>query len=430
MSDVTTPFYPLCDNRLEPEEVEAMVTLLRSGAQLSMGPQTKLFEQEMQAFLQLDAATCPVPVFVNSGSSANLLAVVAACHPERVGRRWRRGDYILVPALCWSTTVTPLLLMGLVPLLVDVVPETLQMCLRHAAALIERYTSREGCRVAGIMLVHVLGGCMNMHELMTMVERHDLLLIEDACEAMGNSFAGRRLGTWGHFGTFSTFYSHHMTSVEGGFVVARGHADAQCLVRMRAHGWTRNMDPEAAAAIHDKHAVKMDPRFCFVDMGFNVRPTDLCATLGRAQLRRLDAMNACRKANFAAFQDCLSARGHGIATMELPWPADVAPLALPLLFSEFSEFGVDSLDEVRAALTAAGIEHRPIISGNFAHQPIMQAAAAWVDCGDAFVEVPDSEHFGANKVHHHGLYIGLHGRPVDYGTVLRIVDCLVGCLPC
>jgi CDP-4-dehydro-6-deoxyglucose reductase, E1 len=411
--------YPLCDNRLEPEDAEAMIGLIRSGAQLSMGPQTKLFEQEMGAFLQLGGgrAAAPLPVFVNSGSSANLLAVVAACHPDRVGRRWRRGDCILVPSLCWSTTVTPLLLMGLVPLLVDVEPDTLQMSLEHAAALIAQH----GTRVSGIMLVHVLGGCVNMHELMALVEDHELVLIEDACEAMGNSFGGRRLGTWGHFGTFSTFYSHHMTSVEGGFVIARTDADAQCVIRMRAHGWTRNMDPDAAAAIHAPHRGDLpDTRFLFVDMGFNVRPTDICAALGRAQLRRLEAMNACRKANFAAFQECLRASGTDITTMTVIEGADVAPLALPLVFSHDAD-----MEAIRDALTAAGIEHRPVISGNFARQPIMQCAADWIDCEDSFAEVPLSDHVNVDHVHYNGLYIGLHGRLLEPATVAQVVQRIV-----
>jgi CDP-6-deoxy-D-xylo-4-hexulose-3-dehydrase len=172
---VTTGF-PLCDNKLGWEERGRAAELLLSGRQLSMGPETALLEAEFAAYM-----ACPRALFVNSGSSANQLAVVAAIHPLRK-TRLLHGDKVLVPALCWSTTVSPLVFQGLVPVFVDVCPRTLQMDTRHAAKL----------------LVHVMGGCPDMDEVLALVDAYNLVFIEDACEAMGNTF--RRKG-WVHSAT-------------------------------------------------------------------------------------------------------------------------------------------------------------------------------------------------------------------------------------
>lgn len=375
--------FPLCNNNLPDGDIEAAVSLLRSGRQLSMGPETAAFEAEFAAFMGV-----PDSLFVNSGSSANLLAVVAAMHPDRPkGRRLARGDAVGVPALCWSTTVAPLITQGLVPVFLDVCPDTLQVSLEDLTA--------KAPTLRGLMMVHVLGSCPDMDALMSIVDMHNIVLIEDSCEAMGNTWKGRRLGTFGDFGTFSSFYSHHMTSIEGGFVVANGADDRLRLRGMRAHGWTRHLPDDAKAAFHAA-SPDIDPKFLFVDVGFNMRPLDVCAVIGRRQLARLEDANAARRANYEAVFAGLAGKVEGLHVPAPPSDATVAFLALPILFPPGTDVAA-----TQSALGAMGVETRPVISGNFLRQPMM---SRWgLDCGDP-ASLP-----GAEAVHHRGIYIGLHG---------------------
>jgi CDP-6-deoxy-D-xylo-4-hexulose-3-dehydrase len=374
--------FPLCCNNLPKEDLDVAIELMRSGDQLSMGPETAAFEKEFAAFMGVEES-----LFVNSGSSANLLAVVAAMHPDRpVGKRLCRGDRVGVPALCWSTTVAPLVTQGLTPVFVDVDPLTLQISLDHLES--------KAKDLKGLMTVHVLGSCPDMDRLMAIVKDHSLVLIEDSCEAMGNKWKGRRLGTFGDFGTFSTFYSHHMTSIEGGFVLANDPGDRLRLRGMRAHGWIRHLPSDVRETYAESHK-DIDPRFLFVDVGFNMRPLDLCAAIGRCQLRRLEETNGFRRANYEAIYNGLNGR-KGIRLPSPPGEAEVAYLALPLLFPP----GVD-LKRVQTALEETGVETRPIISGNFLRQPMMKR---WG------VETENPATFeGAEAIHRHGIYVGLHG---------------------
>lgn len=384
MSTASDTLFPLCDNKLAWEERGRAAELLLSGKQLSMGPECFALEHEFAAAVGASSA-----LFVNSGSSANMLAVVAACHPSRP-KRLARGDKMLVPALCWSTTVAPLVFMGLQPVLVDVSPQTLQMDVDHARALVQ---SDPGIR--GLMLVHVMGGCPDMNAIMQLVTDHDLVFIEDACEAMGNSFSGKALGTWADFGTFSTFYSHHMTSVEGGFLVVRDDHDARRCVMLREHGWIRRL-PASEQARHVAAEPSVDPRFLFADLGFNFRPTDITAVIGRVQLRKLPQFNAARKSNFLQMKKALAS----VDDVRLPtmvWGADVAYLALVLLYDGDGDFTV-----FKNVLEHAGVETRPVISGNFARQPCLHL---WG------VPQPEATAYpGAEAVHWKALYVGLHGR--------------------
>lgn len=378
--------FPLCDNKLGWEERGRAAELLLSGRQLSMGPETALLEAEFAAYM-----SCTQALFVNSGSSANQLAVVAACHPLR-RVRLSRGDRVLVPALCWSTTVSPLVLQGLVPVFVDVSPSTLQMDLGHAAGLLEGDD-----RIRGLMLVHVMGGCPDMEQVMGLVHKHGLVFIEDACEAMGNTFHGKRLGTFGDFGTFSTFYSHHMTSVEGGFLVVRDPEDATRCVMLREHGWVRRLPRDQQATHADRHPT-LDRRYLFADMGYNFRPTDITAVVGRVQLPKLDGFNACRRSNFERMQCRLAGAVAGIELPGVVPGAEVAFLALVLTVTDPRVL----IDTFKQALEDQGVETRPVISGNFVRQPCL---ATWGVPHQAPETLP-----GAELVHHRSVYVGLHGQ--------------------
>lgn len=386
---ITPQIFPLCDDNLLKSDTDAAVALIQSGRKLSMGKQTELLENEYGKFIKSHQN----PVFVNSGSSANLLAIVAAMHPNRC-TRWKRGDKIAVTALCWSTTISPLLTQGLVPVFIDVDPETLQidLCDLEKKAI-------EHNDIRGIMLVHVLGSCPDMSRLMEIVHTNNWIFIEDTCEAMGNEWMGQKLGTFGDFGTFSTFYSHHMTSVEGGFILSKSESDYVNLVTMRAHGWTRNLPDKNRLELEESHK-DLDPRFLFVNIGFNVRPLDICAAIGREQLKRIDEMNNIRKANMEAIRKFID----NDPRVRIPTHnehASIAWLGIPIAYDLENGGRNITITEIQKKLEAKGVETRPIISGNFLRQPVI---SLYMDEVPLPHILPGTEH-----VHSHMVYIGLHG---------------------
>jgi len=387
--------FPLCDDRLAVEDRMAAIELLATDAKLSMGPLVEKLEQKFAQFS--DAGTC---VFVNSGSSANLLMMNAL----RFHYKLEVGSKIFLPAVCWSTSVWPIVQLGFVPVFVDVDTETLQLDLRDLEKKAEAHPDARA-----VLTVHVLGGCCDMHQLVALCAKHNLLLCEDACEVMGNKFDGVALGTWGELGSFSTYYSHHMCTIEGGFVAARDASLRNVLVSMRAHGWTRGTALKVDAA-------NIDPRFLFVTPGFNLRNTELAAAIGLRQLQRLPEMNRSRVANMRALRLRLQALQQDAVLVSVPddppSAAPVAWLSVPLLTAS----NVDTA-KMKSLLAEMQVESRPIISGNFLRQPGMAPVDGLKQRAEDF---PGAEH-----VHFHGLYVGLSVAPWSPGAVEQLCARLV-----
>ena len=269
---------PLTVNGFGPDEVnEAIDSLL--DLRTTMGRKVVRFEKAWTRY-QRSAGS----IMVNSGSSANLVAVAALLDPTGP-RLLRPGDEVIVPAVTWSTTIFPLQQLGLVPVLVDVDPETLNLAPEGVEAAITRKTR-------GIVPVHLLGNPCAMPEIMALARRRRLAVIEDCCEAHGARVGARLVGSFGDLGTFSFFFSHHITTMEGGMITARSRSLLPILVSQRAHGWVRGRPDEAA--LRRRHA-DIDPRFLFVTTGFNVRPTELNAAFGLHQLPRLESFIAARR---------------------------------------------------------------------------------------------------------------------------------------
>jgi CDP-6-deoxy-D-xylo-4-hexulose-3-dehydrase len=345
----------------------------------------------------------PFAVMVNSGSSANLLAVACAANPLRA-RHLRRDDEVLVPAVCWSTSVWPIVQAGLTPVFVDVDPRTLNIS-------IDDVRRKLTPRTRAIMVVHVLGNACDMQAIRTLAEERDLVVIEDACESLGTVSHGRSAGTHGDFGTYSFYYSHHMTTGEGGMVVCRTPEDQDLLRCLRAHGWSRHLSNRAEI---DAEYPDIDSRFVFVNLGYNVRPLDIQGAIGLVQLERLPRMNEARNDNRVRMVEAL--RGHPrwrgqFQIAEAERECTPAWFGLAMLLT-----GDRPLREFLDALTARGVENRPIISGNFCRQP------AWQRLGYAI----DPRSFpGAEAVHHRGFFIGVQSRPLSDARIAALADRLL-----
>ena len=256
--------FPLVDSSYDNQEIISCMATLLSG-QLTMSTRVREFETSFARY-----CGAPYAVMVNSGSSANLLAFSALTNPLRA-RHLQPGDKVAVPAVCWSTSLWPIIQTGLIPVLVDADPMTLNLLIPSLRSALQRH------ELKAVMMVHILGNSTHMKELLDLVATHQLQLVEDTCESLGSRYDGRVLGTLGEFGTFSFYFSHHMTTIEGGMVLAKTEADYDLLKCLRAHGWSREQSNRSALESANGH---IDPRFLFVNVGYNLRPMEIQAAFG------------------------------------------------------------------------------------------------------------------------------------------------------
>lgn len=369
--------FPLAVNTWGPEENDAIRAVLDSG-RITMGERVRTFEG---AFA--DRFGSRHAVFVNSGSSANLLLVAALA--MRGERPLQRGDQVIVPAVSWATTYYPWAQYGVELRFVDVDPATFNL----DADQVERAITD---RTRAVMAVNLLGAPCDFTHLSSLCAAHDLVLVEDNCESMGATVDGRETGTFGAMGSFSTFFSHHISTGEGGVVVTDDDELRDLLVSLRAHGWTRDLgDSNHVIAKTD------DPfyeSFRFVLPGYNLRPTEFAAAAGIEQLKKFDGFLAGRRANAERF---------------VPLFADLPGARAQQHGSGSSWFGfafvLDDPSRRGAVVTALrenGVEVRPIVAGNFLENPVIERLPH-----SAVGDMPV-----ARALHAGGFFVGNHHFPI------------------
>ncbi|MGK9148843.1 DegT/DnrJ/EryC1/StrS family aminotransferase [Plantibacter flavus] len=388
MTDIFDSGFPLATSSWDEAEYAAIQRVVDSG-RFTMGPLVAQFERDFA-----EAFGAGFGVMVNSGSSANLIAIAAAVLDDRVDLA--AGDEVLVPAVSWATTYYPLQQYGLVPSFVDIDVDTLNMDLALAEAAITP-------RTKAIFAVNLLGNPNDFAALTALAERHGLLLIEDNCESLGAKDDGRFAGTVGSMGTFSAFFSHHISTMEGGMILTDDEATAQMLISLRAHGWTRGLP--AKNAVHDKSGDDWDDLFRFVLPGYNVRPIEMSGAIGIEQIKKVPALIAGRRENAAYWTEKF---------------ADLDTVRIQREQGESSWFGFSLVlegslagrrKELVRAFAEAGVESRPIVAGNFTKNPVMKYLDARVPA-----ELP-----AADKIHEDGLFVGNHHFPVHAG-IDRVYD--------
>ncbi len=379
------PAYPLATTTWDDAEYAAIARVTESG-RFTMGPLVKEFEAAFAAHFGARFG-----VMVNSGSSANLIAIAAAVLDPRIDLS--RGDEVLVPAVSWPTTYYPLTQYGLRPRFVDIDVDTLNMDLD----LLEQSI---GPRTKAVFAVNLLGNPNDFVRLRAIAERHGLVLLEDNCESLGAVSGGISAGTAGLAGTFSSFFSHHIATMEGGVIVTDDEQLYQEMISLRSHGWTRDLPDQNH--VHDKTGNAWDDLFRFVLPGYNVRPLEMEGALGIEQLKKVPALISGRRENARYFTE----RFAGIESVRLQRET-----------GESSWFGFSLVLEnalagrradLVAAFAEAGIESRPIVAGNFTRNPVMAHL-------DAIV--PDALP-AADKIHEDGLFVGNHHYPVTDGIDL------------
>ena len=382
--------YPLASDTFAIDDLISGIKVMISG-RLTMSEITKKFEKEFARYVGSKYA-----LMVNSGSSANLLAFFCLVNPK-AKQKLKRGDECLIPSLCWSTSLWPILQSGLKPKFVDVDVKTLNMNLKDLKKKISKKTK-------AIMAVHILGNSTNMTELIKISKNKNLQIIEDTCESLGSKFKNKSLGTFGRFGTFSFYVSHQITSGEGGMIVCNDKKDYEILHSLRAHGWDRGLNK------------KNNKNFNFINSGFNLRPMDITASIALNQLRKLNKFKKNRSFN----RDVIIKK----LLRSKTW-SDQFQFIDPVKYLKPSWFGLPILLKGRYIKTKKNflnflnknkIETRPIISGNFLNQPSIKLYK---------LNKKNEKFKSAQEIEDRGFFIGLPTEKISLDKLNYLTDKLL-----
>lgn len=380
--------FKLCDDPWGKEEVQAINKVIDSNM-YTMGANVK--EYERQFALKFGSKYA---VMVSSGSTANLLAIATLVYSKRLPR----GAEVIVPAVSWSTTYAPLEQFGMKLVFVDIDKNTLNIDLECLKKAITEQTKM-------IFLVNLLGNSNSFDEIFQMASEKNIIVIEDNCESLGAKYKNKYLGTYGLLGTYSTFYSHHMCTMEGGVVVTDDKELYEFMLAIRAHGWTRNL-PEDSSIYKRKN----DPfyeSFNFIVPGFNLRPLEMEGAIGIEQLKKIDSMIVQRRKNAEYFSKRI---------------AQFKNIRIQKEVGESSWFGFAIVlegelrgkrDLIVDSLRKANIECRPIVAGNFTRNKVIE----YFDYSIPF------KLENADDIHFNGFFIGNHSKN-NYAEIDYFVDIL------
>lgn len=347
--DPENPVVRLHEPTCNGDEIFAAVDTMLS-TYTTMGKKVRAFENQYASYTHSQHA-----VMSNSGSSANLLAVAALANPF-TRDHLRPGDEVIVPALSWSTTIWPLIQHQLVPVIVDCDINDFNLDLAKLESAI-------GPKTRAIKLVHVYGNPCNMDAIMALAKKHNLFVIEDCCEAMGAFYDGKSVGSFGLVGNFSFFFSHHISTMEGGISVTNDFDFTETMRILRAHGWSREADE------HQKYVnmyPDIDPRFIFINVGYNLRPTEVNAAMGQYQLPKLDGLIEKRRETAKFYQERLAKYSDFFHFQQETPKGKHVWFGFPIILKDNAPF---SVKEITQYMQQRRIETRPIIAGNMARHP-------------------------------------------------------------
>ena len=341
--------YSLATSSWGDEEIEAIQKVIK-GDSYTMGKNVKDCEDALSLYIDRKYS-----VMVNSGSAANLLAIAALFYTKNP--KLKKGDEVIVPAVSWSTTYYPLQQFGLKLKFVDIDLHTLNYNLEDLQTAITDKTKL-------LMIVNLLGNPNDFNKIKEIIEEKNIIMVEDNCESLGAEFAGRQTGTFGLLGTFSSFFSHHISTMEGGFVTTDDEELYHILLSLRAHGWTRDLPKKNM--ISDKSDDWFEESFRFVLPGFNVRPLEMSGAIGIEQIKKLKKFIEQRRANAKLFIELFK---------------DHPDFLIQKDSGKSSWFGFSLIIKpesglkrkaVLKSLSNNSIECRPIVGGNFVKNDVMK----------------------------------------------------------
>lgn len=378
--------YILASSTWDDKELKAIQDVIDSDI-YTMGSKVAQFEKDFANYVGSKYA-----VMTSSGSTANLIATAALFYTKNP--KLKKGDEVIVPAVSWSTTYYPLHQYGLKLKFVDIDVNTLNYDLEALMDAISEKTKM-------IMCVNLLGNPNDFDKIKEIIGSKDIVLLEDNCESMGALYNGKQAGTFGIMGTFSTFYSHHMATMEGGFVVTDDEELYHILLSLRAHGWTRNLPKDNL--VSPKSDNWFEESFKFVLPGYNVRPVEMSGAIGIEQLKKLPKFLDNRRKNAELFKEFFTNHKDFIIQKEI---GSSSWFGFSFIIKPESKL---KRIEVLKKLEENGIEYRPIVTGDFTQNPV--------------IKYFDYEIYGelknAKLLHNNGFFVGNH--QVDISEELKLL---------
>ncbi len=346
-----------------------------------MGSEVKSFELDFAKFFKSNFS-----IMVNSGSSANLLMLQALKYSGYLNSD---QNEIIVPAVSWSTTYFPINQAGFKIIFTDINRDTYNIDIDN----LERYISK---KTAAIFAVNLLGEPSQLIELKKICEKNGIILLEDNCESMGSSIETTMAGTFGLMGSFSTFYSHHICTMEGGLIVTDDKKIYEILLSLRAHGWLRDLD--AKNSLYNKTEDTWKNSFTFILPGYNVRPLELEAAIGKVQLRKLPDFVETRRSNAQYLVSELAKRDLPLKLQKSNFDSSWFGFGF-LLSDDFKSYR----DKLVNFLTFKEIDSRPIVAGNFTRNPVIKYL-------DYRIE---GNLTNSDSINDRGFFIGNHHFPLE-----------------
>jgi CDP-6-deoxy-D-xylo-4-hexulose-3-dehydrase len=357
----------LVKDTIDGDDIKKLISWLETNPRLTKGELNVKFEKEWSEWLGKKFS-----VFVNSGSSANLAAVYVLLLSGKL-----RNNKIVVPAVSWVTTVTPAVQFGMEPIMCECDEDNLGLNIEHLKQIIKEHNP------SSIILVHVLGFPNHMNEIVELCKEHDIRLIEDTCESIGSEYEGKKLGTFGDLSTFSFYFGHHMSTIEGGMISTDDEELYHILLSIRSHGWDRDLPKSKQIELREKYSIgDFRSLYTFYYPGFNLRATDLQAFIGLEQLKKLDLIVKNRNLNYQKYHEGIKNNEWKINP---PKDSFISNFSYPVI--------TKNIKELVEKLTENNVECRPLICGSINEHPF------WYErYGKQNLPI-------SKKVHEYGLYL-------------------------
>jgi CDP-6-deoxy-D-xylo-4-hexulose-3-dehydrase len=357
----------LVKDTIDSDDIKKLISWLETNPRLTKGELNVKFEKEWSEWLGKKYS-----VFVNSGSSANLAALYSLLLSGKL-----RNNKIIVPAVSWVTTVTPAVQFGMEPIMCECDEDNLGLNIEHLKLIIKEHDP------SSIILVHVLGFPNHMNEIVELCKEHDIRLIEDTCESIGSEYEGKKLGTFGDLSTFSFYFGHHMSTIEGGMISTDDEDLYHILLSIRSHGWDRDLPKSKQIELREKYNIgDFRSLYTFYYPGFNLRATDLQAFIGLEQLKKLDLIVKNRNLNYQKYHEGIKNNEWKINP---PKDSFISNFSYPVI--------TKNIKELVEKLTENNVECRPLICGSINEHPFWYERYGKQD-------LPISK-----KVHEYGLYL-------------------------
>ena len=366
----------LAEQIIDDSDIAQLINWLKNTKHYTKGPETVKFEKEWSNWLGAKYS-----VLVNSGSSANLLMFLALLYSDRL-----KNKKVIVPAVSWVTTVSPAIQLGFESFICDCDEDDLGFSVEHFEELCKKHNP------SAAIVVHVLGHAGKLRKIREICAEYDVILLEDACEAPGSVYNGQKVGNLGLASSFSYFYGHQMSTIEGGMVSTNDRDFYNLLLSLRSHGWLRDNEEYFKKDHLSKYNITdFESNYFFVYPGLNVRSTDLNAYIGRNQLKKMDSFVERRNANYNRFYENL--KDH--FWVQKSQTETVSSLGFGLM--------TDNRKKITEELIKNEIECRPLICGSIQEHPFWTLTNKFEKS-----YLPN-----ADKVHKNGLYVPCHQSMTD-----------------